>query len=52
MPIAGRHDELDQFATTVNATVEEVGRVVAQVKGATDGIAHDLRTPSPASARP
>jgi signal transduction histidine kinase len=45
MPIAGRHDELDQFATTVNATVEEVGRVVAQVKGATDGIAHDLRTP-------
>ncbi|WP_294270509.1 HAMP domain-containing sensor histidine kinase [uncultured Sphingomonas sp.] len=45
MPIAGRHDELDQFATTVNTTVEEVGRVVAQVKGATDGIAHDLRTP-------
>lgn len=45
MPIAGRHDELDQFATTVNATVEEVGRVVAQVKGATDAIAHDLRTP-------
>ncbi|GAA3264589.1 hypothetical protein GCM10020258_31230 [Sphingomonas yabuuchiae] len=52
MPIAGRHDELDQFATTVNATVEEVGRVVAQVKGATDAIAHDLRTPSPASAPP
>lgn len=45
MPIAGRRDELDQFATTVNATVEEVGRVVAQVKGVTDAIAHDLRTP-------
>ncbi|WP_322965040.1 sensor histidine kinase [Sphingomonas fuzhouensis] len=45
MPIAGRHDELDQFAGTVNATVEEVGRVVAQVKGVTDAIAHDLRTP-------
>lgn len=45
MPIAGRHDELDQFAATVNATVEEVGRVVAQVKGVTDAIAHDLRTP-------
>ena len=45
MPIAGRHDELDQFANTVNATVEEVGRVVAQVKGVTDAIAHDLRTP-------
>ncbi|MET4896645.1 ATP-binding protein [Sphingomonadaceae bacterium jetA1] len=45
MPIAGRHDELDQFAATMNATVEEVGRVVAQVKGVTDAIAHDLRTP-------
>lgn len=45
MPIAGRHDELDQFAATMNATVEEIGRVVAQVKGVTDAIAHDLRTP-------
>ena len=45
MPIAGRHDELDQFAATVNVTVEEIGRVVAQVKGVTDAIAHDLRTP-------
>ncbi len=45
MPIAGRHDELDQFAATVNTTVEEVGRVVAQVKGVTDAVAHDLRTP-------
>ncbi len=45
MPIAGRHDELDQFAATMNATVEEIGHVVAQVKGVTDAIAHDLRTP-------
>ena len=45
MPIAGRHDELDQFATTVNAMVEAVGRTVAQVKSVTDAIAHDLRTP-------
>lgn len=45
MPIAGRGDELDQFAGTVNVMVEEVGRVVAQVKGVTDAIAHDLRTP-------
>jgi signal transduction histidine kinase len=45
MPIIGHHDELDQFATTVNAMVEEVGRVVAQVKGVTDAIAHDMRTP-------
>jgi len=45
MPIAGVHDELDQFAATVNVMVEEVGRVVDQVKGVTDAIAHDLRTP-------
>jgi signal transduction histidine kinase len=45
MPIVGHHDELDQFAATVNAMVEEVGRVVAQVKGVTDAIAHDMRTP-------
>lgn len=45
MPIAGRHDELDRFAQTVNAMVEAVGHTVAQVKGVTDGVAHDLRTP-------
>ncbi|CAN5319443.1 HAMP domain-containing histidine kinase [soil metagenome] len=45
MPIAGRGDELDLFAGTVNVIIEEVGRVVAQVKGVTDAIAHDLRTP-------
>jgi len=45
MPLAGRHDELDQFADTVNAMVAAVGRTIAQVKGVTDAIAHDLRTP-------
>lgn len=45
MPIAGRHDELDQFAATVNVMVDDVARVVAQVKNVTDAIAHDLRTP-------
>jgi signal transduction histidine kinase len=45
MPILGRGDELDLFAGTVNAMVEEVGRVVAQVKAVTDAVAHDLRTP-------
>jgi signal transduction histidine kinase len=45
MPILGRGDELDLFAGTVNGMVEEVGRVVAQVKAVTDAVAHDLRTP-------
>ena len=45
MPLTDRHDELDQFAATVNVMIEEVGRVVSQVKGITDAVAHDLRTP-------
>lgn len=45
MPISSRRDELDQFATTVNLMVEEVTRLIEQVKGVTDAIAHDLRTP-------
>lgn len=45
MPILGRGDELDLFAATVNRMVEEVARVVGQVKAVTDAVAHDLRTP-------
>lgn len=45
MPVSDRHDELDQFAITVNVMVEDVARVVSQVKGITDAVAHDLRTP-------
>lgn len=45
MPVSPRGDELDLFAGTVNTMVEEVERVVAQVKGVTDAVAHDLRTP-------
>lgn len=45
MPIAGRNDELDQFAATLNHMIDEVTRVIAEVKSATDAIAHDLRTP-------
>ncbi len=45
MPILGRGDELDLLAGTVNGMVEEVSRVIGQVKSVTDAIAHDLRTP-------
>jgi signal transduction histidine kinase len=45
VPVSSRHDELDMFAATVNHTVEEVERLMAEVKGATETIAHDLRTP-------
>lgn len=45
LPMSSRHDELDMFAATVNHMVEEVERLMAEVKGATETIAHDLRTP-------
>jgi signal transduction histidine kinase len=45
MPVSSRHDELDMFATTVNHMMGEVERLMSEVKGATETIAHDLRTP-------
>jgi signal transduction histidine kinase len=45
MPVSSRHDELDMFAATVNHMIEETQRLMAEVKGATETIAHDLRTP-------
>jgi signal transduction histidine kinase len=45
MPLAGRGDELDQVAATINAMIEDLERVVSQVKSVTDAVAHDLRTP-------
>eukprot|EP01037_Dinobryon_pediforme_P006434 gene6434-6501_t len=45
MPVSARRDELDLVATTINAMVEEIERLMEQVKGATDAIAHDLRAP-------
>jgi signal transduction histidine kinase len=44
LPIGGR-DELDMLAHLVNRMLEEVERLMSEVKGACDGIAHDLRTP-------
>jgi signal transduction histidine kinase len=45
MPVASRGDELDQVGMTINDMVDDLGRVLAQVKSVTDAIAHDLRTP-------
>lgn len=45
MPLGGRGDELDMFARTVNEMIDQVERVVGQVKVVTDAVAHDLRTP-------
>ncbi|WP_042298619.1 HAMP domain-containing sensor histidine kinase [Paraburkholderia bannensis] len=44
LPVTGR-DELDMLAQLVNRMLEEVERLMNEVKLASDGIAHDLRTP-------
>jgi signal transduction histidine kinase len=45
MPTSQRRDELDMFADTVNRMMNEVERLMSEVKGATAVIAHDLLTP-------
>jgi len=45
MPTSQRGDELDMFATTVNHMMGEVERLMSEVKGATEVIAHDLLNP-------
>jgi signal transduction histidine kinase len=44
LPIGGR-DELDMLAHLVNHMLDRIARLMAEVKGACDGVAHDLRTP-------
>src|ERR1700684_881452 len=45
LPIGGR-DELDMLAHLVNHMLEEIERLMTEVKSACDSIAHDLRTPA------
>jgi signal transduction histidine kinase len=44
LPVGGR-DEFDMLCHLVNHMLDEVERLMNEVKGACDGIAHDLRTP-------
>jgi signal transduction histidine kinase len=41
----GGQDELDMLAHLVNHMLDRIEQLMEQVKGACDGIAHDLRTP-------
>ncbi len=45
MPTSSRGDELDMFATTVNHMMGEVERLMSEVQGTTEIIAHDLLSP-------
>lgn len=45
LPLSGRHDELDTLCVIVNRMLEQIERLLGEVKGVSDNIAHDLRTP-------
>ncbi|MBB3226270.1 signal transduction histidine kinase [Luteibacter sp. Sphag1AF] len=45
LPVSRRGDELDLLAGIVNAMLGEIERLLGEVKGVCDNIAHDLRTP-------
>ena len=45
LPVSARCDEYDRLAETLNRTFAEVERLIGSLRAATDGMAHDLRTP-------
>ncbi|CDF94394.1 MULTISPECIES: HAMP domain-containing sensor histidine kinase [unclassified Pseudomonas] len=45
LPLSSRRDELDMLAAIVNAMLDRIERLMNEVKGVCDNIAHDLRTP-------
>ena len=45
IPVTRTGDELDLIAGMVNTMLDEIERLLVEVKGTTDAIAHDLRAP-------
>lgn len=45
LPVSTRRDELDMLALIVNDMLGQIERLMNEVKGVCDNIAHDLRTP-------
>lgn len=45
LPTRGRMDDLDYVARAVNLMLDEIVRLLGQIKSVGDNIAHDLRTP-------
>jgi signal transduction histidine kinase len=43
--LSGREDEFDRLAQTMNAMLDHIGTLMVGVRGVSDAIAHDLRTP-------
>ena len=45
LPISDRRDEVDMLASIVNRMLDRLESLLNEVKGVSDNIAHDLRTP-------
>ncbi len=45
LPTHGSRDDLDHVASAVNLMLDEIVRLLGQIKSVGDNIAHDLRTP-------
>jgi signal transduction histidine kinase len=45
LPVSRRGDELDLLSGIVNTMLDEIERLMGEVKGVCDNLAHDLRTP-------
>ena len=43
--LSGRGDEFDRLAQTLNTMLDRIGTLMEGVRGVSDAIAHDLRTP-------
>ncbi len=45
VPLSGRGDEFDKLGSTMNAMLDRIAQLMEGVRGVSDAIAHDLRTP-------
>ncbi|MGC5700760.1 HAMP domain-containing histidine kinase [Pseudomonas sp. NFXW11] len=45
LPTRGNNDDIDRIAEVVNGMLDALERLMSEVKGVCDDIAHDLRTP-------
>ncbi len=45
IPTRGSGDEFDQLAANLNEMLDRIAHLIASVRGVSDNIAHDLRTP-------
>src|SRR5579872_2419509 len=45
LPVGPRHDTIDKISRDVNLMLDEIVRLLVQIKGVGDNIAHDLRSP-------